>query len=261
MRILVTFAVAAEFAPWRRRYPFGRKEIGDSGHKGDADGWYTCETGDVRLDVYLTGIGWKGSRAVLVSLLKEKPDLCISSGLAGGLDSTLKSGEIVVAREILLVDGGQKVTSRPWLVDLAEETGAKPVRTFLTNPGVVCEGNAKRSMAAFGDVVEMESFHVLKSARDLQVPALSVRAISDTVDQDLPFDFGRAIGRGGRISYGRLLLQVATRPRKLAAMIEFGKKSEKAAQNLADFLDRYVGAIRHRFPPCDAEKDAEVAAR
>jgi hypothetical protein len=116
-------------------------------------------------------------------------------------------------------------------------------------------------MAVFGDVVEMESFHILKSARDVQVPAVSVRAISDTVDEDLPFDFGRAIRPDGRISYGRLLLQVAAHPRRLPAMISFGKKSEKAAHNLADFLDRYIGTIRQRFPLCGAEKDVEVAAR
>jgi len=261
MRILVTFAVEAEFAPWRRRYSFRRKEIIGDGHRDRVDAWYECKTDDIRLDVYLTGVGCKGSRAVLASLLKERPDLCISSGLAGGLRPELKTGEIVVAREVLLVNGGQKFTSRPLLVDLAEETGAKPVRTFLTNAQVVCEAKSKRSMAVFGDVVEMESFHVLKSARDVQVPAVSVRAISDTVDENLPFDFGRAIRSDGRISYGPLLLQVAVHPRRLPAMISFAKKSEKAAHNLADFLDRYIGTLRKRFPLWGAEKDVEVAAR
>jgi adenosylhomocysteine nucleosidase len=261
MRILVTFAVEAEFAPWRRRHSFRRKEIIGDGHSDRVDAWYQCKTDDVRLDVYLTGVGWKGSRAVLASLLKARPDLCISSGLAGGLRPELKTGEIVVAREVLLVNGGQKFTSRPLLVALAEETGAKAVRTFLTNAQVVCEAKSKRSMALFGDVVEMESFHVLGSAEDVQVPAVSVRAISDTVDENLPFDFARALRPDGRISYGPLLLQVAAHPRRLPAMISFGKKSGKAAHNLADFLDRYIGTLRKRFPLCGAKKDVEVAAR
>jgi hypothetical protein len=101
----------------------------------------------------------------------------------------------------------------------------------------------------------------LKSARDVQVPAVSVRAISDTVDENLPFDFGRAIRPDGRISYGPLLLQVAVHPLRLPAMISFGKKSEKAAHNLADFLDRYIGRLRERFPLWGAKKDVEVAAR
>jgi adenosylhomocysteine nucleosidase len=261
MRILVTFAVAAEFAPWRRRYPFRRKQIVDSGHSGGGDTCYHCEAGDVGLDVYLTGVGWKGSRAVLGSLLKEKPDLCISSGLAGGLNSELDIGAIVVAREVLLLNGARKLTSPRLLVNLAEEVGAKSVRTFLTNAQVVTAAKSKRSMAEFGDVVEMESFHVLKSARDAQVPALSVRAISDTVDEDLPLDFGCAIKADGQISYGRLLLQVGTHPQRVPAMIRFGKRSEKAAQNLADFLDKYLRAIRQRFPLWGGKEEAEVSAR
>src|ERR1700746_496758 len=123
MRILVTFAVEAEFAPWRRRHSFRRKEIIGDGYRDRVDAWYECKTDDVRLDVYLTGVGWKGSRAVLASLLKERPDLCISCGLAGGLRPELKTGEIVVAHEVLLVNGGQKFISLPLLVGLAAGTG------------------------------------------------------------------------------------------------------------------------------------------
>ncbi|MGB2677407.1 MAG: hypothetical protein WAN12_10035 [Candidatus Acidiferrum sp.] len=247
MRALVTFAVEAEFAPWRRRHAFRRKESVHGGHRGGSDVWYSCRIDDLQLDVYLTGVGWKGARTFLSSLLKEKPDLCISSGLAGGLKPELKSGEIVVAREALLVNGGKKFRSRPLLVNLAEETGATPVNLFLTNTQVICQAKSKRFMSEFGDVVEMESFHVLTRAREKQVPALAIRAISDTVEEDLPLDFGWSMGGDGQIHYGKLLLQVGRRPHKIPAMIGFGKRSEKAAQNLADFLDKYIAAVRQRF--------------
>jgi len=261
MRVLVTFAVEAEFAPWRCRHAFRRKESYMGGHVGRWDEWYSDQSDDLKLDVYLTGVGWRGSREILASLLKEKPDLCISSGLAGGLKTGLKSGEIVVAREVLLVNGGQRFIGRPLLMDLAEQAGATAVDSFLTNTQVVCDAQSKRTMAAFGDVVEMESFHVLKIARDAQVAAVAVRAISDTADEDLPLDFGRAIGEDGQISYRRLLLQVARRPHRIPAMIDFGKRSEKAAQNLADYLDKYIAVVRQRFPQWGSEREEVVAAR
>jgi len=261
MRVLVTFAVEAEFAPWRRRHAFRRKESYTGGHVGRWDEWYSDQSDDLKLDVYLTGVGWKGSTVVLASLLKEKPDLCISSGLAGGLKTDLKSGEIVVAREVLLVDGGQKFIGRPLLIDLAEQTGATAVDSFLTNTQVVCDAQSKRTMAGLGDVVEMESFHVLKIAKDAQVPAIAVRAISDTADEDLPLDFGRAIDKDGQINYRRLLLQVARRPHRIPAMIDFGKRSEKAAQNLADYLDKYIAVVRQRFPQWCSEREEVVTAR
>ncbi len=259
MRVLVTFAVEAEFAPWRRRHAFRRKEHVHGNHRAGSDVWYSSRIDDLQLDVYLTGVGWKGARTILSSLLKEKPDLCISSGLAGGLKPELKSGEIVVAREALLVNGGKKFRSRALLVELAEETGATPVNLFLTNTQVVCRAQSKQSMAKFGDVVEMESFHVLTRAREQQVPALAIRAISDTVEEDLPLDFGRLMGRDGQINYGKLLLQVGRRPHKIPAMIGFGKRSEKAAQNLAGFLDKYIAAVRQRFLHWGLGREEEVA--
>ncbi len=261
MRVLVTFAVEAEFAPWRRRHAFRRKEHVHGSHRGGSDVWYSNRIDDLTLDVYLTGVGWKSARTFLSFLLKEKPDLCISSGLAGGLKPELKSGEIVVAREVLLANEGKKFRSRALLVELAEETGATPVNLFLTNTQVVCRAQSKQSLAKFGDVVEMESFHVLTRAREQQVPALAIRAISDTVEEDLPLDFGRSMGRDGQISYGKLLLQVGRRPHKSPAMIGFGKRSEKAAQNLADFLDKYIAAVRQRFLQWGLGREEGVAAR
>jgi|SRR5208283_3355890 len=261
MRVLVTFAVEAEFAPWRRRHAFRRKESVRGSRRAGSDVWYSSRIDDLKLDVYLTGVGWKGPTAVFSALLKEKPDLCISSGLAGGLRPELKSGEIVVAREALSLDGGKKSRSRPLLVELAEETGATPVNFFLTNTQIVCRAQAKQSLAGLGDVVEMESFHVLSRAREQHVPALAIRAISDTVGEDLPLDFGRSMGGDGQISYGKLLLQVGRRPHKIPAMMRFGKRSEKAAQNLADFLDKYIAAVRHRFLDWGLGTEEEVPAR
>src|SRR5258708_35723329 len=136
MRILVTFAVQAEFAPWRRRFPFRRREFIGPGHKDRADAWYSCNTDDVHLDVYLTGIGWGGPKPLLSTLLQEKPDLCISSGLAGGLKSDLNIGEIVGARVALFVKGGPKPSSRPFLVNLAEKTGGNAVNRLLPKPHI-----------------------------------------------------------------------------------------------------------------------------
>jgi len=261
MRVLVTFAVEAEFAPWRRRHAFRRKQSVHGIHRGGSNVWYSSRIDDLTLDVHLTGVGWRGAKAVFSTLLKAKPDLCISSGLAGGLRPELKSGEVVVAREALLVNGGKKFRSRPLLVELAEEAGATPVNLFLTNSQMICRVQSKQSMAELGDVVEMESFHVLTKARELQVPALAIRAISDTAEEELPLDFGWSMGGNGQINYGKLLLQIGRRPHKIPDMIAFGKRSEKAAQNLADFLDKYIAAVRKRFLHWGLGSEEEAATR
>ena len=261
MRVLVTFAVEAEFAPWRRRHSFKRAEIVIPNHQGKGDVVYRGRMEGADLDVYLTGIGWSGVKAGLYHMMSNKPDLCITAGLAGGLKPELRSGEIVAAREVFLLNGGGKVRSRRSLVKLAEESGATVVESFLTNTQVVSQAEFKRSMAEFGDVVEMESFHIMTMTSGPQIPSIAIRAISDTADEDLPLDFGRAIGADGQLSFRQLLLQAGRYPHKIPAIMSFGKRSEQAARNLAEFLDKYLATVRKHSPQWSFEKEDTVAAR
>ncbi len=261
MRVLVTFAVEAEFAPWRSRHAFVREELTIPNHHGRPDVVFRGRFENSDVDVYLTGIGWGHCGPGLYHLLDGKPNVCISSGLAGGLRADLRSGEVVVARKSSLIKGEGKIRSRRSLVALAEATGATVVESFLTNTQIVSQAEFKRSMGEFGDVVEMESFHIMAMTSGPQIPSVAIRAISDTADEDLPLDFGRAIGADGQLNYRQLLLQIGRYPHKIPAMMRFGKRSEQAAQNLAGFLDRYISAVREHFPQWSFEREEEAAAQ
>jgi len=247
MRVLVTFAVDAEFAPWRKLHDFRREEIIVKHHHGRPDVVFRGKVKNSRIDVYLTGVGWRGVQAGLYQLISEKPDLCIISGLAGGLKAELRSGEIVAAREIRSLSGEGKFRSRRSLLALAEEQGATVVDSFLTNAQIVSQSQFKRSMAEFGDVVEMESAHIMKMLTGAQVPGIAIRAISDTADEDLPLDFSRTIDDHGQIGHRQLLMQIGRYPHKIPALIKFGRRSERATQNLAAFLEDYIAATEERF--------------
>ena len=89
MRILVTFAVEAEFAPWRKRHDFQPNEIRISGFAKAARSFHADVSG-LTVDVLLTGIGWNDrsrnlSAEALQTILSNDPKVCISSGLAGAL--------------------------------------------------------------------------------------------------------------------------------------------------------------------------------
>src|SRR5438477_6122143 len=106
MRILVTFAVEAEFAPWRKRHDFQPNEIRISGFAKAARS-FQADVSGVTLDVLLTGIGWNSrsrnlSAEALQTILSNDPKVCISTGLAGGLAPGLCIGDIVAAEEIAL---------------------------------------------------------------------------------------------------------------------------------------------------------------
>src|SRR5207302_9643086 len=95
MRILVTFAVEAEFAPWRASRKFDRQK---------APGLQLRKSviGDSETFVVLTGIG--DISANVVDLMMRIADcdryfaVCASRGLAGALRSNYRLSDIVAAR-------------------------------------------------------------------------------------------------------------------------------------------------------------------
>src|SRR3989304_5274057 len=91
MRILVTFALDAEFAPWRRLRRFRRVALA-------APSLYEARVGAADVRVALTGVGAAHARRIIPQALAEGADLCISTGLAGGLRMGQRTGEGLAAR-------------------------------------------------------------------------------------------------------------------------------------------------------------------
>src|SRR5579885_3348485 len=158
MRVLVTFAIEAEFAPWRRRHAFEALSrptaVGSTTravYRGTAHG--------EQVEVLLTGIGWPdldSPQPALRELLKGRPDLCISSGLAGGLSRELEAGDVVAARKLRAGPGGDAIQSNGTLLELAERAGARIAEEQITAARVVSEASAKVALSASADLVDME---------------------------------------------------------------------------------------------------------
>jgi adenosylhomocysteine nucleosidase len=91
--------------------------------------------------------------------------------------------------------------------------------------------------------VEMESFELLRAASARGIPAVAVRAISDTVDEDLPLDMNQVFTEAGQVSIPRVLGQVARRPQALPGLVRLGRQSQDAAESLARFLDAYLPVL------------------
>ncbi len=243
MKVLVTFAVEAEFAPWRRRRDFRRAVLPAHPVYGEKS-VYEGQMGNCTVRVLLTGMGWENAGwAVHAALDQDVPDACISSGLAGGLSPAYRPGEILAARKVSEADGAGVMHSDPALLKTASDHGARVVDSFLTSRRLVVQAEEKQRMGRFGDAAEMESFPVLAAACSRSVPSIAIRAIADAADEDLPLDFGRALTPQGQVSIARALQQLARRPRALPALGPFVQQCRRAAHSLAEFLDVYVGSL------------------
>ena len=268
MRILVTFAVEAEFAPWRKRHGFTRIEIGIPQRNTNQTSYevYEANVAETDVDVLLTGIGWEDlfhnvAHKALRDLLKRKPDCCVSTGLAGGLNREFRSGNIVAASQLILREGGGMILSNKKLLKVAESCGAKVADTLITERHIVSEASSKSAMSKFGDFVDMESYHILQVVSGTQIPAIAVRGISDAVDRDVPLDFNKVLDHDGTVRKRRLIEEIIRNPLRIPSIIRFGLQSSQASRAVADFLVKFVSSLANYDGRVAASAYGEVAAR
>jgi len=259
MRILVTFAVRAEFSQWCSRHPFVPYEFENWEKRRDFD-LFKANFGSNEVTVLLTGIGGENADKAMQTLPIEMHDVCISTGLAAALDASLKPGDVVVARTAETLDQKLRIESDSALVDFAVACGARAVNISLTSEKIVATADEKQELSRSGSIVEMESSHVLTAAEKHHVPAVAVRAISDAADEDLPVDFGRIMDSRGHLKYDGLLKEVGLHPYRLAPLMKFAGQSRAAAGSLADFLDLFISAIAAKWNRVPSRNLEEVSA-
>jgi hypothetical protein len=154
--------------------------------------------------------------------------------------------QILVARAVGSLEDGRKVECDPGLVMLAGENGAKAADLFQTSRRVILTAEEKCALGAEADAVEMESFQVMEEAAKHGIRGVGIRAISDPVDMDLPFDLNQALDDQGAVSIPRVLKGLGRSPRSLPQLVRLGISSARAAAALARFLDRYVDLLAIR---------------
>jgi adenosylhomocysteine nucleosidase len=198
---------------------------------------YITQVGDVRVRVTLTGVGQRAATVAARTVFHDRPDVCIASGLAGGLNEELRVAGIVASGSV--VDHcGRIVDIDPGLLSLALTGGARSVSLY-SSPTIVASVGDKRRLSDIADAVDMESAAVLGESSRLGIPCIAIRAISDPSTVDLPIDLNRTMTEG-RISPLRTLAALAKRPHAVRRLVRLGIDGHRAAVALVTFLDGYI---------------------
>ncbi len=238
MKVLVTFALEQEFAPWRRLRRFEEMVR--------AEAWaperFESRLGDSRIRVVLTGMGWEHARTAALYALADDYDVCISSGFAGALAPAHRCGDVLASQSVGAERTAKAITCDREMVILAAEQGAAAVERFVCTRQLAAAPAEKAGLAAFGDAVEMESFPILSTSSAAGVRSVAIRAVSDEADFAMPFDFMRSADSRGGVRLRGVLGELARKPGKLPQLIRLGKNSRLASERLAEFLERYLAA-------------------
>ena len=181
------------------------------------------------VQVILVGIGKRNAeRAIRAALAKERPDLVLTCGFAGGLRPELTMGTVVFSAD-------PETGLEPALL----AAGAKLAR-FHCADGVAATAEQKQALreATGADAVEMESQVICAVCHEQSIPCATVRVILDAAKKDLPLDFNQLMTPNQKMSYSKLALALAKSPGKLGALLRLQKEAGAAAGNLAEVLAR-----------------------
>ena len=202
--------------------------------KEEARAFQKLSAGHSKIQVILVGIGKRNAeRAILAALAKERPQLVLTCGFAGGLRPDIAMGTVVFAAD-----------AETGLESALLAAGARPAR-FHCADRVATTAEQKRALwqATGADAVEMESRIICAVCREQDIPSATVRVILDTAQEDLPLDFSQLLTRERKMCYVKLALALVKSPGKIGALRRLRENSKATAGKLAQVLAAVLNGL------------------
>jgi len=215
-KVAIVAALEREAWPLVKNWPVTRKEY---------DGrWFRFyeKAGTV---LVCGGMGAEAARRAAEAIISlYRPELIISAGFAGALDTTLQAGHMLMPRQVIDASDGSRTDSC---------CGEGVLISFGTVADT--EQKAKLAEAYGGHAVDMEAAAVARSAEAHGVKFLAYKVISDASDSRLP-PIARFIGDDGRFHAVKFLGYVALRPWLWRSVMQLASDSTMAAGKLCEAL-------------------------
>ena len=214
-----------------------------------------------RVAIIKTGVGQVAAAHGAATLIAgHRPQWLISAGLAGGLHPELQRGDLLFADAILGSDGARialgnsAVSLAPAAEVLSAEPGEpSPRKTrahqgqLLTVDRIVRSPREKRELGQKHQAlaVDMESLAVAAVCVREQTSFLSVRIISDSVDDELPAEIERVLEqKSAARRAGAALGAILNRPSSLGDMLKLKEQALVASDQLAQVLAQLVQRLQ-----------------
>jgi adenosylhomocysteine nucleosidase len=178
------------------------------------------------------GIGIEAARrAAEMLVLRYQPELLVSLGFAGALDTTMKVGDIFIPHRVRDARDGST---------LEVEGGEGELVTFASI--ATAAQKAKLATAYGAQAVDMEGAAVARAARLHGIRFEAVKAISDDNNFDMP-ELENFI-KDGQFCTVAFVAHTAIRPWLWPGLLSLAKNTGRARKTLCAWLDQYNGSSR-----------------
>jgi adenosylhomocysteine nucleosidase len=170
----------------------------------------------------------------------------VSFGVAGGLDPELRSGDVVIATEIVTSKKRWQAVSpmRDNLVSVPGFGRQKIVSGILAgSEGVVLGQASKAALRAEtgAAAVDMESHIAAAYAEENGLPFAAVRVISDPASRALPALAMDALKPDGKVDLWKVMRGIAVNPTAIPALVFAGRDFNRALRSLSGCRGLLVG--------------------
>jgi len=180
------------------------------------------------------------------------PDVVIITGFCGALVPSLSRGEVVSATDLISTDADPPARMQPdgaWTAR-ADSRGARRARFCCSRPLV----SDRASRAALhdrtgADVVDLESVALARVAAAHDRPFIVIRAITDSIDDELHPLVLAAMRPDGSVSKAAVIGAAILRPWHLPGLLRLAAAARRAAEAAWVHVSRLV---RSQGDPADA---------
>lgn len=189
-----------------------------------------------------SGSGMDHALAAARRLVSEGVSSLMALGLSGGLQPSLRQGDIIIADSVFEENG--RVTTACWETDSSAAAQARAVLTakgiscrrgaVVTNPVPVLSAAQKKGLfvKTRALAVDMESAAVARAAAEAGLPLFILRAICDGPATSLPGEFSGLFNGAGTISWPRLFSRIQERPSLLPGLCSLARDCMVALRSL-----------------------------
>lgn len=170
----------------------------------------------------------------------------VSFGVAGGLNPALRSGDIVIASEIVTADKRWATAAvlTEMLISLPVKGRRNVVNGVLAGVEEVVLGQVGKAAlraTSGADAVDMESHIAARYAEHYGLPFAALRVISDPAHRALPQLAANALKPNGNVDLWKVMRGIARQPSEIRALVHSGRDFNRALRGLKSYRNRLYG--------------------
>lgn len=200
------------------------------------------------VDAAKVRIGVSGANAdraeeIAQGFLNDGAKAIISAGLCGGLDPSLKSGDLILGERVVSAQGDIVIADKR-LSAAADKFTPRHVAIFGSDEIVDSIEKKKALFQRYAaETVDMESHGAARAAARADIPFIAIRVVADGAARALPQAALRAVTPTGGVNVANVLVDCIKQPQQFEEIFALGRDSGAATKVLRRDFGDFLGAF------------------